>query len=279
MAIIASANTRLVTINGTSFFADTSNAAKWWRLAENGQWELATFQTIDLFVDAGSTYIDVGAWIGGTVLYAASKAARVIAFEPDPIALINLKKNLAANPLLAQKIYLIEGGLGKYDGEAPLFNNSPGDSCSSLFSRFAKNNNPAQQKKITDIKLIDSHRFLNSLDLSEVSLIKIDIEGGEYDLIPHIADVLVDHTPSLHLSFHPFNICQSSSEAINASEQLSKSRMLLECLSCYEYWYLERDGALVAENGRQNILDQIREKIPIKGPVVFTNRNIMDLHI
>ena len=108
-----------------------------------------------------------------------------------------------------------------------------------------------------------------------MSLIKIDIEGGEYDLIPHIADILEEHTPSLLISFHPFNICPSKSETTNALVQSHKSSTLLECLECYEYWYLERNGALLAANGRNYILDQIKNKNPINGAVLFTNQEFM----
>ncbi len=272
MATIASEETRPVTINGTSIAIEPGNNTKYWDLVDSGRWEPATFQAIDLLVDEGSTYIDVGAWIGGTVLYGATKAARVIAFEPDPTALAILKKNLAANPDLADNVELVEGGLGTYDGEAALYNNSPGDSGSSLVSRFGYKNT-VDQEKCADIKLTDGRRFLENLDMSQVSLIKIDIEGGEYDLIPHIADILKTHAPSLHISFHPFNISPSDSATTNAYLQMSRSGALLDCLSGYDYVYVEKDGALAAD-GRQLILDQMREKGAVYDAAVFTNREI-----
>ena len=109
--------------------------------------------------------------------------------------------------------------------------------------------------------------------MSQVSLIKIDIEGGEYDLIPHIADILKTHAPSLHISFHPFNISPSDSATTNAYLQMSRSGALLDCLSGYDYVYVEKDGALAAD-GRQLILDQMREKGAVYDAAVFTNREI-----
>ena len=273
MATIVPEDTRPITINGTSITVEPGNNAKYWGLVENGRWEPATFQAINLLVDDSSTYIDVGAWIGGTVLYSATKAAKVIAFEPDPEALSILKTNIAANPALATKIDLIEGGLGIFDGTAALYNNSPGDSGSSLVSRFGYKNT-VEQEKFADIKLTDGHRFLEGLDMSKVSLIKMDIEGGEYDLIPHIADILKTHAPSLHISFHPFNISPSESATTNAYLQMSRSGALRDCLSGYQYIYVEKDGQLVA-NGRQLILDQMREKGAVYDAAVFTNRRIL----
>lgn len=40
-----------------------------------------------------NTYIDIGAWIGPTVLYGACVSKHVYAIEPDPAAVSQLKKN------------------------------------------------------------------------------------------------------------------------------------------------------------------------------------------
>jgi len=43
--------------------------------------------------------MDVGSWIGPTVLLAARHSARVVAYEPDPIALTELRSNITINKL------------------------------------------------------------------------------------------------------------------------------------------------------------------------------------
>lgn len=65
-----------------------------WFLEIYPTWEITTFEVFDKYLDKDKYYIDIGAWIGPTVLYAAQKTKRVIAFEPDNIAFNALKKIL-----------------------------------------------------------------------------------------------------------------------------------------------------------------------------------------
>lgn len=64
-----------------------------------GNWEPETFNIFDIFLDAQHTYLDIGAWIGPTVLYGSSVAKKCIALEPDPIAYNTLKKNIQLNKI------------------------------------------------------------------------------------------------------------------------------------------------------------------------------------
>jgi tRNA G37 N-methylase Trm5 len=49
----------------------------------------------------GDTFVDIGANVGFWSLPAASKGARVVAFEPNPAAVRWLRRNLTLNPGLA----------------------------------------------------------------------------------------------------------------------------------------------------------------------------------
>src|SRR6185295_3331065 len=64
-----------------------------WGEWERGTWEPGTREAIESHVTPGSTYVDIGAWIGPTVLWAAPIAARVLALEPDPVAYLLLVEN------------------------------------------------------------------------------------------------------------------------------------------------------------------------------------------
>ena len=69
-----------------------------WDKYEQGAWEPTTLDVLSRFLKHGSFYIDVGGWIGPTVLYAAALGAEVVAFEPDDVAHAELAKNLELNP-------------------------------------------------------------------------------------------------------------------------------------------------------------------------------------
>ena len=51
-----------------------------WKELSNNRWEPDTFNILDHYLKCNMVYMDVGAWIGPTVCYAAKKADLVIAF-------------------------------------------------------------------------------------------------------------------------------------------------------------------------------------------------------
>jgi len=77
--------------------ASKPNSARFWGEVDRGVWEESTFRFIDALTSERTTFVDVGAWIGPITLYASRQANRVIALEPDPVALLELKDNVAAN--------------------------------------------------------------------------------------------------------------------------------------------------------------------------------------
>ncbi len=69
-------------------------------------WEPATFEAFHKLITPDTTVIDIGAWIGPTVLFAAHLAKRVIAVECDPHAMFELSQNVLQNPHLSPRISL-----------------------------------------------------------------------------------------------------------------------------------------------------------------------------
>ena len=45
--------------------------------------------------------------------------------------------------------------------------------------------------------------FITKNQINDCNFIKIDIEGGEYSLLPTLLSFLADNRPTLHLSLHP----------------------------------------------------------------------------
>src|SRR5688500_9227826 len=72
---------------GQSFRVVPSHDPRFWKLVTAGGWEPDTFVVLNRMLSGGTPYVDCGAWIGPTVLYAACKGARVTAFECDPVAI------------------------------------------------------------------------------------------------------------------------------------------------------------------------------------------------
>ncbi len=54
--------------------------------------------------------------------------------------------------------------------------------------------------------LRDAAAVLREIGIDGRTLLKIDIEGAEYEVLRVIAPLLAEHKPWLHISFHPFNL-------------------------------------------------------------------------
>lgn len=182
-------------LNGTAFRLDPYHS-KFWRKASAGTWEPETFAVLEAHLDADHDYLDIGAWIGPTVLYGASLARRVYCFEPDPVAFRYLAWNLELNSV--QNVSAFSAALSQDVGIARMasFGGEAGDSMTSLLN---------DGEHGSDVITLGWKDFAKSADLSRVSLVKMDIEGAEFDVLPSLIPWLKEHRPALYLSTHaPF---------------------------------------------------------------------------
>lgn len=180
-------------------FNVSDNNLLFWDKVLNNKWEKDTFNIFDRFLNKDTVYFDIGAWIGPTVLYAAQLSKFAYAFEPDPVAFNVLKSNLDLNENREwhKKVNLLNKAAGAENGYINIGSRSSGgDSLSSaLFT------DDATQWKVETIKITD---FIDASNLkNERIFFKIDIEGGEYSLIPSMIETLSDQNNVLFLSFHP----------------------------------------------------------------------------
>jgi hypothetical protein len=79
-------DSRLIRRNGREFSA-TTVGDRWygdifWDAYEAGDWEPHTVDLFERYLGQTTTFVDVGAAIGATALYAASLAKRVVALVP-----------------------------------------------------------------------------------------------------------------------------------------------------------------------------------------------------
>jgi len=167
-----------VTINGTRLNWTAEHYDGFWGRVERGEWEPQTYREIDRHVGVDTVVLDLGANIGAITLYAARKAARVICFEPDPLSRANLTANIAVNPDIAGKITVIAKAVHAGAGEIRLGSQaSGGDSMSSTILPDVKTS--------WLVETITPHEINAMLPQDPVPVfVKMDIEGGEYDLIP-----------------------------------------------------------------------------------------------
>ncbi|MBE1282495.1 MAG: FkbM family methyltransferase [Rhodobacteraceae bacterium] len=179
-------------LGGEPFRLDPYHS-KFWRKASAGSWEPETFAVLQDHLDRDHDYLDIGAWIGPTVLFGARKARRVICFEPDATAFRHLAWNLELNGITNVSAFPVALSQGFGLARMASFGGEAGDSMSSLLT---------DGQHGTDVMTIGWEAFAQATDLSRVSLVKMDIEGAEFDVLPHLIPWLKQHRPALFLSTH-----------------------------------------------------------------------------
>ncbi len=173
---------------------DKSSRDIFW-LSYYSNWENDTFDIFDKFVKRDSTVIDIGAWIGPTVLYSASLGAKVIAVEADKAAIKSLKNNILLNEfdvkVIEKAIYKDDHGV--YFGENLFRNDGMNASTSQIVSVDS-----SKEKYV-----IDSITFSQLVkDVENVCLIKVDIEGGEEHILKEVLEYALLHSVPAYISFH-----------------------------------------------------------------------------
>lgn len=184
-------------IGGLRFKCDPYHIS-FWRLASRGLWEPHTYRILSRFLNSKTLYLDIGSWIGPTVIYAAKKSGQVVCFEPDIIAYRYLIWNIELNELHNVKPYNIALADRNAIMRMASLGSSLGDSMTSLL-------NADQKKGAIDVLALTWDKWLNISETKRVDFIKIDIEGGEFALLPTMKDYLLEYRPIVYLSTHaPF---------------------------------------------------------------------------
>jgi FkbM family methyltransferase len=151
--------------NNKNFTVLPGQNSSFWEQFEN--WEVDTFRIFDQFIDPEKSYIDLGAWIGPTILYGAQLAKLAYGIEPDPIAHAELQQNIAANPSLIDRIRISNVAIAPVSGEIDFGNQGAGgDSQSSLL--FADG---ATQWKVAALTFDD---FIRQHHVADCGFIKVD---------------------------------------------------------------------------------------------------------
>ena len=205
-----------VQVGEVEFFVEEDEFGPFWRRVADGDWEPASFGVLDRMLTADSTFLDVGAWIGPLTLYAANLAQQCHAVEPDSRARAGLLANVARNPRLAGQIHVHPEAVWDVNGEAQMGNITSdvgGDSMSSLLFGTAANS--------WAVECVTLESLISGIDMP--SLVKIDIEGAEVEVLNGSRDYLEQLHPPLFLSVH----------GRFWSDPLPRMRALLDVLSPY----------------------------------------------
>ena len=143
----------------------------------HGRYEAAEIAAVCAEVRPGTTAIDVGANMGLYTLELAAAlgpAGQCVSFEPNPGTAERLRGNLARNGI--GNVDVRGEAVGAIDGSVTL-NISADDALSSITLA------PRDQSGSVMVRLTRLDTVWRELRSPEVSVVKIDVEGGEYDVL------------------------------------------------------------------------------------------------
>ena len=189
----------IVTLRDRTLSVFSGRNDPYWQSIAQADWEPETFRIFERFIDRAHSYIDMGAFIGPTLLYGCQIARRAYGIEPDPVAFRELKHNIDANRPVTDNVELFELCIAPRSGEVAIGNcGDGGDSVSSqLFG---------DRRTHWTVPGLSFEDFVRQNAITDCNFIKIDIEGGEYQLLPTMSNYLRAHRPTLHLSLHPCHL-------------------------------------------------------------------------
>lgn len=151
---------------------------------------------IDSMITPGAAVVDVGANIGYNTVYAASRTGargRVIAVEPTPDNFTVLESNIAATDLPNVIVHRLAAG--RAQGTRDFYVRGETSAVNSFFPESC-------YAAVTGVLQVRVAR-LDDLVEGEADLVKIDVEGGELDVLEGMPRLLRHPRLALVVEWHP----------------------------------------------------------------------------
>jgi FkbM family methyltransferase len=172
-----------------------------WMHPWQGDWEIKELfngkilTNLSKIITPGSTVIDIGAQAGNMSVAYSLFAEKVISFEPNPATFEVLEKNSELNPNIFPFNYAIS------DEEGPLtFHYSDHGFCNGGFATRTQVGIGVTGHNIPiDVWAINLEKFIeeNNIEVGNISLIKIDAEGHDKDILKTLTNIITTHSPVL----------------------------------------------------------------------------------
>ena len=148
---------------------------------------------------ANSTIIDIGSNIGAFTIYASKQYpfSKIFSFEPDHINYEKLLKNISLNKIT--NVVASNHAVGKNNGIVKLY--------SDEFGKFGTVGSSLTKigPKSTNVKCDSLEEILNANNIKICDLLKVDCEGGEYDIILSSNKKILQNINSIAMEYHNIN--------------------------------------------------------------------------
>lgn len=159
----------------------------------SGRYEDREIAALCSHVVAGTAVLDVGANIGLSALEfarATGPSGRVIAFEPHPDTAARLAANLRENGL--SNVEIVQSAVGAAPGSITFHESAqPTLSSASVI--------PPDFVRSFEVPVTTVDLAWTQADRPQVSALKIDVEGGELDVLRGATELLAQQSPAILL--------------------------------------------------------------------------------
>jgi FkbM family methyltransferase len=235
-----------VSVNDTHF--KVAQHWFWKQYVERG-WEPQTYQIMKRHLVRNRDYLDIGTWVGPTILYAAELGVeRIWGVEANPLTHANLLKTIQMNRCLKERVKIFHGCICDQEGGVIPFGGKNGADTSSASSMRG---NTWTVPATTILSFIKHH------EINDIGFIKIDVEGAEMKLIADLQVLSCQKNLAIYLSLHPpfwgsqnelaqtgELLCQSLSKSIicdSLENELTKDQLMerITCKTSHPKWGTE----------------------------------------
>ncbi|HEV3223253.1 MAG TPA: FkbM family methyltransferase [Puia sp.] len=196
--------------------------------------ETTEIKFLNYFLKEGDCFVDIGSNIGMFSLYASrmvGPSGLVIAFEPASETYKRMLENIKLNNIENIKPNLL--GLSDKDEVLELNISSNGYEAWNTFVKTADKKFSLKEK--VEVKSLDNFLRGNAIDINKISLIKLDVEGFEINVLKGSSELLASqNAPVFMVEFTDDNAISAG----NCCHELYK--LLLQ----YNYSWYSYDAAL-----------------------------------
>lgn len=187
-------------LRGKKWIIGSSNHGCWL-----GSFEYNKRILFEKVITETSTVYDIGAHVGFYTLLSSilvGEKGKVFAFEPLPRNLYYLNKHLRLNGI--KNVEVVEAAVSDNNGVA-IFQEGKSSSMGRLYSSYEEEKSlirPSEESNLIEVRTIALDKFISEQQMSTPDFIKIDVEGGEREVLLGAEKLLTNNHPAIFLATH-----------------------------------------------------------------------------
>jgi FkbM family methyltransferase len=160
-------------------------------------WENDTFNVFDKYLSKDKIFIDIGGWIGTTTMYGSRKSQKVYSIDANNDSFNDMIQTNCINnyTLINKVIYNIDNIKIKIGKNKFLSDSELNDSTSQIYNENGNSDDLAET--ITLESIITNYQ----INPREISLIKVDISGGEENILNDLISIHNKYNTPIYVKF------------------------------------------------------------------------------